>query len=369
MSAVAEDVAKIKSGQKTNAKEQLARLSKASGRSPLWMVLDHLRLRRGRGKLQLYEYFLYGLHDKDRWSEDERNRFLSAHIHWPIAKKCNDETWWAVTEDKGLSSIYLAHHGFPVPENVAAYDRGPRLYSGLPKLSSIADLKEFLSQFSRFPIFAKPTNGIWSAGAFRISGCSETHVNIDGRDPVSFEQLFDEVLGDTAYLMQICLEPHSFFDGITESIATVRSLNIITEDGLYVPNTILKLPRGENVADNFWRPGNLLCNLDSETGEICSIVDNVDGIRVELDKLPDSERALVGEYLPDWANLRKLNERVALAHGANRFGSTDIALTKRGPVVVEVNNGCAFELVQMATGQGFLTDPMLEFFREKGLFQ
>jgi hypothetical protein len=368
MSVFADDVEQIKSKQDFNVRDQLIRVSRASGRNPLGMVLDHLRLRRGQGKLQFYEYFLYGLEDKDRWSEEERNRFLSAHIHWPIANKCNDQTWWAVTEDKWLSSIFLAHHGFPVPENLAVYDRGSRLYSGLPKLSSAEELKDFFARFSDYPIFAKPINGMWSAGAVRISGCSKTHVQVDGRDPVTFEQLFNDVFGDTVYLFQSCLEPHRFFDGITNSVATIRSLNLITEDGLTVPHTVLKLPRGDNVADNFWRAGNLLCNLDSESGKICSIVQNVDGRRVELDALPDSERTFVGEYLPDWESLCSLNERVALAHGVNRFGSTDIALTKNGPVVVEVNNGCAFELVQMATGKGFLTDPMLEFFNDNGIF-
>jgi len=369
MSVFAEDVEKIKSKQEVNVREQLIRESRASGRNPIGMVLDHLWLRRGRGKLQLYEYFLYGLDDKDRWSEDERNRFLSAHIHWPIVNKCNDQTWWAVTEDKWLSSIFLEHHDFPAPENVAVFDRGTRLYSDLPKLSSAEQLKKFLVRFSKFPIFAKPINGMWSAGAVRISGCSKTHVQIDGRDPVTFEQLFDDVFGDVAYLIQKCVQPHSFFDGITGSVATVRSLNLMTQDGLSVPHTVLKLPRGNNVADNFWRPGNLLCNLDPDTGKVCSVVANVDGRRVELDSLPDSERTFVGEYLPDWDDLRNLNEDVALAHGVNRFGSTDIALTKDGPVVVEVNNGCAFELVQMATGKGFLTDQMLEFFRDNGIFQ
>ena len=43
-----------------------------------------------------------------------------------------------------------------------------------------------------------------------------------------------------------------------------------------------------------------------------------------------------------------------------------MALTEDGPVVVEVNNGCAFELVQIATGKGFLTDEILNFFEESG---
>ncbi|MWD27909.1 hypothetical protein E0K89_010530 [Aquicoccus sp. SCR17] len=71
--------------------------------------------------------------------------------------------------------------------------------------------------------------------------------------------------------------------------------------------------------------------------------------------------------LPHWGSRRALNEKVALIHAPNRYGSTDIALTEDGPVVVEVNNGCAFELMQLATGKGFLTDDILGFFHGCGV--
>ena len=70
--------------------------------------------------------------------------------------------------------------------------------------------------------------------------------------------------------------------------------------------------------------------------------------------------------MPHWDSLRKLNAEVALLHAENHFGSTDIAITKDGPVVVEVNNGCAFELMQIGTGRGFLDEQMLAFFRKHG---
>ena len=128
---------------------------------------------------------------------------------------------------------------------------------------------------------------------------------------------------------------------------------MVDENGLTVPHAVLKLPSSGNVADNFWRAGNLICELDPDNGRILGVVDRKDGELVRLDALPNSDRKLVGECLPDWDALRKVNEKVALMHSENHFGSTDISLTVDGPVVVEVNNGCAFELIQIATGKGF----------------
>ena len=236
----------------------------------------------------------------------------------------------------------------------------------MPKLQTAEDLKSFFDARPPFPLFAKPIRGMWSAGAFRINGCSDTHVLIEGQDSVTFTELASKIFGDQSYLIQKCLIPHSFFDGLTDAIATVRSLNLIGPDGLNVPFTALKLPMQNNVADNFWRPGNLLCHLDSETGTVLAIVDVQDGTRVSYDSLPNSTRKLIGEKIPMWSELRALNKKVALLHGANKYGSTDIALTKDGPVVVEVNSGCAFEIMQIATGKGLLSEKMLTFFRESG---
>ncbi|MRU14225.1 hypothetical protein FDP25_02165 [Roseovarius sp. A21] len=366
MTAQAKDIGLIKTKQEVELAPALVKAARASNRNPISIMLDYRKFKRGRGKLRFYEYMLYELYDKSRWSEDERSRFISAHIHWPISNACNDTSWWAVTEDKWLSTSFLRQHGLPVPATAAVFDRGPRSFPDAPKLETAADLKSFLTGRVAFPLFAKPVVGMWSAGAFRINGCTDTHVLIEGQEPVTFADLADKMFGDRSYLIQECLKPHRFFEGLTDSIGTVRSLNLIGKDGLNVPFAALKLPMQSNVADNFWRPGNLLCQLDPETGTVLTIVDSKDGARVAYDSLPGAARKLIGEQLPMWSELRELNEKVAHLHAANRYGSTDIALTEDGPVVVEVNTGCAFEIMQMATGKGLLSDEMLAFFRECG---
>lgn len=367
MSVYVEDLALIQGKTKVNVTEKLIAAARASGRNPIAIALDFNRLRKQRGKLRLYEYLMYELYDRNRWTDDQRSRFISAHVHWPTIEKCNDPQWWSVTEDKWLSATILGAHGIPQPKTVAVFDRSARTFPDVPKLGAADDLKAFLTSCKEFPLFAKNLNGMWSAGAVRLSGCTDTHVMVDGRDPVTFEALASDIFGDRSYLIQHCVTPHSFFDGITDAVATVRSLNLITDDGLSVPVTLLKLPMGANVADNFWRPGNLVCQLDPETGQVVRIVSNRNGHLTTHDNLPGHDRALVGEYLPHWDRLREINANVARMHAVNRYGSTDIALTEDGPVVIEVNNSCAFELVQIATGQGFLTDEVLGFFDSCGV--
>jgi hypothetical protein len=49
-----------------------------------------------------------------------------------------------------------------------------------------------------------------------------------------------------------------------------------------------------------------------------------------------------------------------------RYQSMDVAVTPDGPVLIEINTGGGFDLPQLASGQGFLTDEVCEFFRACG---
>ena len=367
MTVLSDDIKNMKTKEGANLGAMLSIAAKESGRSPWSIGLDFRKLRKKQGKLRFYEYLLYGLFDKEKWSDAEREAFISGHIHWPIVNTCNNTEWKAVTENKWLSSVYLKQNDIPIPQSKAVFDRGVQLYPDVPKLQNGEDLMRFFQSDVDGPVFAKPIGGMWSAGAFRISGHTETHVTIDGKGEMTYADLAEKAIGKRPYLFQDCLRPHAFFDGLTDAIATVRCVNVIHNDRLTVPHTLLKLPQMGNIADNFWRAGNVLCDLDPETGTVRGLVISKNGRRQALDALPENDRTLIGEALPHWQELKALNERVALLHSANRFGSTDIALTQTGPVIVEVNNGCAFELVQMATGQGLLDQPMLAFFRDCGV--
>lgn len=366
MSKFEQDTDTMQNGQKPDIAGSLVRVARESGRTPFSIAFDFLKLRRQRGKLKLSEYLLYELYDTKKWTDDARDSFISAYRHWPVVNACNDPHWWAVTENKWLSSVFLKQNGIPIPESKAIFDVGVQLYPDAPKLQNSDDLKSFLTECKDYPLFAKPIGGMWSAGAFRITGHTDTHVLVDGSEPVTFAELVEGTLAKTPYIVQSCLKPHSFFEGITDATATVRCLNLIHNGTFKGLHTVLKIPQKGNVADNFWRSGNVLCNLDPETGEIKSIVTSKGGRRIVHDALPDNARTLLGEHLPCWSELRALNEQVALLHAANRYGSTDIALTENGPVVIEVNNGCAFELIQMATGEGLLTGEMTQFFQDCG---
>ena len=86
----------------------------------------------------------------------------------------------------------------------------------------------------------------------------------------------------------------------------------------------------------------------------------------EIVKHPETGENLLGQVLPDWQEVIQVNELCAQLFAPIRYQSLDIALSSEGPVVVEVNTGGSFELPQFASGKGFLTNEVRNFFESCG---
>ena len=133
-----------------------------------------------------------------------------------------------------------------------------------------------------------------------------------------------------------------------------------------IPFAVLKLPSRDNVADQFWRPGNIACDVDPDTGKIlrARTKDRLGTADHEIH--PTTGVPLVGETLPMWDRVIALARTCAPVFAPVRYQSMDIAISGDGPVLIEINTGGGFDLPQLASGRGFLTDEVREFFRECG---
>lgn len=235
-----------------------------SGRSTFDIVKEVLSLQLGRGKLPLHEYVQYGVYDTKRYSPQDQSRFISNLLHWPITRVCCDMTWQAATEDKWLCSHILETTGIRVPQTLAVIDRSNRCYLGTRKISTAADLSEFVVAQNGQPAFGKENRGICSFGAFLILEGDHDRLHLSGEGWLDYETCMNQFIGATPYLLQRLERNHNFFQRHTDSLATIRICIMLTDEGVKVPFAVLKLPSRDNLADSFWRPGNLACNFGSD---------------------------------------------------------------------------------------------------------
>ena len=135
----------------------------------------------------------------------------------------------------------------------------------------------------------------------------------------------------------------------------MRLIVLLEDAAPTILHALWKIPVGDHPADDFWRPGNLLAALDARDGTVERIIQGVGPDQRELQRHPDSGGQLKGARLPEWPALTTLGLQAATALPGLRMQAWDIALTDRGPVLVEVNIGGDFNLPQLAFGRGLWT--------------
>jgi hypothetical protein len=350
--------------QRLNIAECMAFASRHAGKSYLSMVKEIFTLGRGFGKLSAEDYFYFRLYDDQRFDLDAKQRFLSDSRHTHIANKCNDVRWWAMADDKLVTSVLL--RGYPLPETQAVFSVRPR--TGLvPMLSSAAEIESFLTGPARYPLFAKPIYGVQSRGAWAIdaydrgAGKLLTH---DGPQSVGeVAAAIADAPGD-GYLFQTRLDLHPDLAAVCgNNLSTVRLVLIQPDATPEIIHTVFKLRRSDNVADNFWRAGNMLAHVDIASGRILRVVQGVGPAQVELESHPETGKRLVGIVMPDWEKTKALALECSQVFPKIRYITWDIAPTPAGPVIIEVNPGGAFTLPQVAEGRGMLDDKFRDFLR------
>lgn len=319
--------------------------------------------RKGPGRINKLDYFTYRLYEKD---EAQRQEFISDWMHWPIHKFCQDPEQSPITVDKSRCTETLLEAGIPTIPIRAVVDPVRGRYGNSRTITTDDDFRHFF-QSSKLPLFAKPNSLLGSFGAFRIEGADAETLTINGDEQVVIDGALDGLMAGVPYVIQPVIENHEAVAEIASSLATIRTVNFVSSGEVRMAAAVLKLPVGGNIADNFWRSGNLLADVDPKTGILERVVAGTGPDQVEHSDHPNTGAQLVGRELPQWDEVQELNHRVAELFSGIRYQSQDIALTPDGPVVVEVNSGGSFVLPQVASGRGLLTEENKSFFESCGV--
>jgi Sugar-transfer associated ATP-grasp len=337
-----------------------------SGKGFFKQLWEYFRITRGPGRLDLKDYYLYKLYDDARYSFARKQEFVSERFYFQIIEKCCDPRWWILADDKFWSYTVLQANGFPVPETQAVYCHGARIFGGAQTLTNSHELSRFFEKEAVFPIYAKPVNGIGSFGNFLVEKYENSLLHLHDGAQMPLAQFVNEIDSTNGQLLQSTLTSHPDLSDVCGRVSTVRVILIFHNGEPKILHTVWKVPASQNMADNFWRDGNRLAAIDSDTGQVQRVVGHQEGVPQELDPATPAAAGLLGRLLPDWEAVIDLCLRGAQLFAPLRFQSWDVALTAAGPVVVEFNPGSAFNLSQLATGRGFLTDEFLEFLGDCG---
>jgi hypothetical protein len=339
------------------------------GRSPLDQLKDIVRVVRTGHKMTPQEYYYFGLFDPELYNDEERSRFLSDNYHQVSSIKTCDVTWRAIHDDKLISQMVLESNGAPVPR-IEAVVHPFRRFPNAPTLTSPDETARWLRTDAVFPLFSKPVTGVQSMGQAIIDGIdTEADVlQLRKSEPTPVEDFVREVWefrgtsSNDGHIFQELLRPHpELLDLCGPGIGGLRVITQLEKDGPRITHTTWKIVTGGNIADNFWREGNMVGHVDPLTGEVLRIVRGT-GIHIQVvTEHPDTGKNLLGVTLPDWEEMRNLVLECSALVPKVRLQGWDIALCDRGPVIVEANAGTGFRLHQLSSGKGLMTPEFRKF--------
>lgn len=334
---------------------------------PMSQAKEFLRLGFAPGKLRPDEYFYFRLFE-DCYDERLQRTFVGKRLEESLHQLTCQPGSWIVAHDKLTCYGVLQSLGYPVPRTRAVYRRG----ADFPGMVSIGD-RDALAQALRggleMPYFGKPVRGIRSAGVLSVDAydADADELRLVHGHSVGVDDLV-EALGEYAedgYLFQERIRQHAEISAICgEAIGTVRVIVLLTLDGPELYRGLWKVPVGSNVADNFWRDGNLLAALDLQSGRVTRAVQGVGPDMCKIERHPTTGKSLTGITLPAWSSVRDVVLSASKVFPDLRMQAWDVAISTDGPVLVEVNVGGDYNLPQLATGQGMLTERFVEFLRD-----
>lgn len=358
------DVAQPESAHRIDS--TLLKIVAAGGSSPLKTMRDFVRLAFGPGRIAFSDYDALRLFDAAFWAGEDRRLVIGHRRNVAINQIVNYRfDWWGMLDNKIAGSGYLAAYGLPIIPVVALYCEG--LSTGAAKVAGDArQLREILSCEANYPMFGKPAEGLQSLGSVGLQRFLPRQQMIETREGrlIALDVLVEQLRTHyrSGYVLQKFVSPHADIRGVCgERLATVRIVTLVTDAGPKLFRACWKIPAGANMADNYWRKGNLLAKIDMAHGRVERVLSGKGLELVRHEHHPDSGAALIGFRIPHWQRMvDTVIEAARLMRHVPMIG-WDVAALDEGPVIVEMNERPDFFLPQLADGRGILQPDMMEF--------
>ncbi len=344
--------------------ELMPRVVENFGKSLPGQIRDLLSYCMRGNKLSVHEYYLLCLFDDETYSAEDKKRFVGlqkSRAIWGTFMELNMFT--GLVNDKLAFEKMLSGFGVPTTKTLAIAG-GHYPEGSVCRLADESSLGDFLSN-AVLPVFGKPVSSTQSLGSTRIDAydVKSKEITLSNGKTISVAYFWNEIeskfSGD--YIFQSCIEPHSFFQKMCGGgVPTMRVVTLETPRGVEIYRCVAKLTGDGNVADNFWRKGNLLATIDPETGKLGKALTAMGADAEFLSNHPSSDCLIEGETVPYWEQICKTAlDAARLLPGAGILGF-DVAVGADGPVLIEANNDPHLIMMQVAHRKGVLDGPMLE---------
>ena len=289
-------------------------------------------------------YFRMGMFAKSYKDYDRMKSFVPQGAYAKLSMDKHSE-YHLLIDDKILFHDIMTQYGLPVPTRFFTF-RGGEFRHGQELLTD-AEVDTIIRGISDDRIFVKKfTGGAASGVSVFTKKENGVYVDKDG-DIVSASMIRKKFSNqDFFFEKQIIQEPVlSQFNP-----DTVNTIRVLTYNNKIVSATVRFGGKGEYV-DNVSANG-VAVSLDIETGVLGDYGMKMYSTIEHFYEHPDSHIPFKGTKVTQWSEVRSVVERTLKYLPYYKSVGFDVATTKEGPVILEINTGAGINLSQMGKEKG-----------------
>jgi len=292
------------------------------------------------------EAFRLGLFDPDSQTDD-LSHYCSRKRITKIQRSLNPPPLAPLLRNKAIFYRFCLAHGIPIPALYAIAFGQTRGWTCRDRTTSgIEQWAAFLEHDLPAEFVIKPVEAAFGHGVLLFRRQEDHFVNPAGEEfrAAAIAEGLHTDCRDDGFVIQERLHNHARLLELTgvEYLQTVRLTTLVdTDHRPHVIHSHCKLIAGSNVTDNFHGgvTGNLQASVDLRDGHLFRPVTASPDIPgyVTLQKHPNTGLDIEGFRLPLWDQACTLAREAAMRFLPVRTIGWDVALTPRGPVIVEGN--------------------------------
>lgn len=320
-----------------------------------------LLLRAAEGKLDPDDYYKLRLYQRRLSFKDKQKYVSNRAVPWTGVGH-----WQIVGYDKLLAYSVLAGHGVAIPK-IHAICHPLREFNGAVALKSVDDAARYLCRDAPYPMIAKAVRSAFSKDVWLLEAYDPgaDAVILMGAGPAPPSEVAARCFAkQCGYMFQEQLRPHrTIRETVSDRICTLRIIITIAAQGARLLIATWKIAAGGNLADNYWRKGNILARLDQEKGTIEQCMAGLGPEFRLVDRHPQSGQPLIGFQVPFYREAVELAMGAALYFPDLKMQAWDIAITDDGPVALEVNVVGSLFIPQLLAQKGLLEGEFRDFAR------
>ena len=198
-------------------------------------------------------------------------------------------------------------------------------------------LSKFLSKNKEFMI--KPINGLGGADVKKVLSSSIKDI----------DEYYEYLKNNNMFLEEV-IKQHKKMNMLCEtSVNTIRIMTFVNNNKSEILYAALRVGNGKYEVDNFHK-GGMGVSINTRYGKLKG--DAIDKDLNHFKKHPVTKTIFNNFEIPYWNETKKLVLNAALVNQNIKVVGWDVAITNKGPVLVEGNRRPGFDLVQVLSKKG-----------------